>query len=354
VYTATLKHSTVSTLPARAASLAASACLLISTALSSVLTTAHAGNFSSESTVSPATLITEMSSALQTLNYEGSFVHLQGGNVEAMSILHSSDEGGELERMLSLNGEAREVFRNHSLVTCIWPDTNAVIVSDSKSRNVLPKVDASLANSEAYLLSMGKPDRVAGVETYVVNIQPRDQYRYGYKFWIDKDTRMLLRSMLIDENMQAVEQVMFTSISYPESIDRSRFKLPAKHTDIIVESTNKYKATIKPQADDPFAVNRVEFSSLPVGYEEVSETYKPMPINDGPISHVMVSDGMASVSVYVEYVDQASQKEMVLGRSSMGGMNAYTLSLPNALITAVGEVPPSTVESIANSVQFVQ
>jgi len=68
----------------------------------------------------------------------------------------------------------------------------------------------------------------------------------------------------------------------------------------------------------------------------------------------MVSDGMASVSVYVEYVDQANQKEMVLGRSSMGGMNAFTLSLPNALITAVGEVPPSTVESIANAVQFVQ
>jgi len=107
-------------------------------------------------------------------------------------------------------------------------------------------------------------------------------------------------------------------------------------------------------ADDPGKINRVQFSALPVGYKEVSETFKPMPINDGPISHVMVSDGMASVSVYVEYVDQANQKEMVLGRSSMGGMNAFTLSLPNALVTAVGEVPPSTVETIANAVQFVQ
>ena len=322
--------------------------------MSTALSSAHAGTASAEAAVSPATLITEMSSALQTLNYEGSFVHLQGGNVEAMSILHSSDEGGELERMLSLNGEAREVYRNHSLVTCIWPDTNAVIVSDSKSRNVLPKVDASLTDSEAYALTMDKSDRVAGVDTYVVNIQPRDEFRYGYKFWIDKDTRMLLRSMLIDEKMQTVEQVMFTSISYPERIERSRFQLPTQHNDIIVESTNKYKAAIKPMADDPSGSNRVEFSSLPVGYEEVSEKYKPMPINDGPISHVMVSDGMASVSVYVEYVDQDKQKEIVLGRSSMGGMNAYTLSLPNALVTAVGEVPPSTVESIANAVQFVQ
>ncbi len=343
-------NSSLLSLSARAASLAASACLLISAAVSTV----QAGSANDEAMVSPAELITEMSSALQTLNYEGSFVHLQSGNIEAMSILHSSDDGGELERMLSLTGEAREVYRNHSLVTCIWPDSNAVIISDSKSRKVLPKVNASLANSEAYALTMDKPDRVAGVETYVVNIRPRDQFRYGYKFWIDKETRMLLRSMLIDEKMQPVEQVMFTSISYPDTIERARFQLPAEHTEVVINSSGKYSAAKKPSADDPGGMNRVEFNALPIGYKEVSETYKPMPINDGPISHVMVSDGMASVSVYVEYVEQAKQKEMILGRSSMGGMNAFTLSLPNALITAVGEVPPSTVESIANAVQIVQ
>lgn len=86
----------------------------------------------------------------------------------------------------------------------------------------------------------------------------------------------------------------------------------------------------------------------------MSENYQPMPINDGPVSHVMLSDGMASVSVYVEYVVKAEQTDVALGVSMMGAMNAYTRSLDTALITVVGEVPPATVEAIALSVRLVE
>ena len=77
-----------------------------------------------------------------------------------------------------------------------------------------------------------------------------------------------------------------------------------------------------------------------------------MPIDDGPISHVMVSDGMASVSVYVEHVKAPEQDKSALGLSRMGAMNAYGLSLDNAFITVVGEVPASTVMAIAEAVQL--
>ncbi|MFT7214424.1 MAG: sigma-E factor negative regulatory protein RseB, partial [Granulosicoccus sp.] len=62
----------------------------------------------------PANLVREMSMALKMLNYEGKFVHVQGSNVTAMHIIHSSDSKGELERLISLDGEAREVIRNNS------------------------------------------------------------------------------------------------------------------------------------------------------------------------------------------------------------------------------------------------
>jgi len=296
--------------------------------------------------VTPEELIRKMSKALTSLNYEGSFVHVQNGNVEAMSIVHSMDSGGELEYMLSLNGEAREVFRNRSLVTCIWPSSKSVIVSNSKKRQILPNIDESLANSQTYQLSIDKPDRVAGVETHVIQIKPKDKYRYGYRFWVDKQTNMLLRSMLLDNEENAIEQVMFTDISYPESIPAERFETPGKQ--IKTYKTEMPKKTIV-GGDE----NRVDFVNLPMGYEEVSENYQAMPINDGPVSHVMLSDGMASVSVYVEYVPEADQADGAMGMSSMGGMNAFTHSLPDALITAVGEVPAATVEAIAMSVRLV-
>jgi len=295
----------------------------------------------------PAELIQDMSNALKTLNYEGSFVHIQNDNVEAMSIAHSNHPDGELEYMLSLNGEAREVYRNHSLVTCIWPGTESVIISDSKSRKLLPAVDAALANTDIYTLSMGKPDRVAGIETHVVEVTPKDKHRYGYRFWIDKNTSMLLRSVLLDDADKIVEQFMFTNISYPETIPTERFDTP----------TDRIQAYKKQTAPKPILVeakNRVDFEGLPAGYKEVSETYQPMPINDGPVTHVMLSDGMASVSVYVEYMDKASHDDMAMGVSSMGAMNAYMHSLDNALITVVGEVPSATVEVIAMSVRLVE
>ena len=86
----------------------------------------------------------------------------------------------------------------------------------------------------------------------------------------------------------------------------------------------------------------------------MSETYQPMPINDGPVSHVMLSDGMVSVSVYVEYVDKVDQADATMGMSTMGAMNAYTRGLDAALITVVGEVPAATVEAIALSVRLLE
>lgn len=297
--------------------------------------------------VSPESLIRDMSNALKKLNYQGNFVHLQNGNVESMSIVHSNDNGGELEYMLSLNGEAREIYRNRALVTCIWPSSKSVIVSESKSRQIIPDVDETLTNGDSYQLTMGEPDRVAGIDTHVIEIKPRDAYRYGYRFWVDKDTKMLLRSMLIDSKNNTLEQVMFTDITYPEAIPAEQFATPGK-------KIATYKTQTAPKVTLNEKQDRVAFETLPIGYAEISETYQAKPLSERPMSHVMLSDGMASVSVYVEYIDKTIQNDVPLGVSSMGAMNAFTRSLDSALITVVGEVPPTTVESIAYAVRLAE
>lgn len=306
----------------------------------------------------PTALIDAMSLALQTLNYEGTFVYMQGMSLKSMHILHASDYEGELERMTSLDGEAREVIRDHSLVTCIFPGSESVVLSKSKPRDLLPKVTSSLTDSVLYSYSLGDADRVAGRATHVVEVTPRDDFRYGYRFWIDKETHMLLRSKLLDGPDKAVEQVLFTSIEYPEHVDRSRFDIDTDQEHIswiepkATEASERFEAFVSKRSPSSEAVDRVSFHSLPAGYEEVSETYRTMPINDGPISHVMVSDGMASVSVYVEHVNLADQDENAAGLSSMGAMNAYGMSLDEAFVTVVGEVPASTVMAIAKAVKI--
>lgn len=335
----------------------------------------------SASVTDPSALVASMSRALRELNYEGTFVHLQGMHVSSMQILHANDGGSELERMVSLDGEAREVIRDNTLVTCIWPGSQSVVISKSKPRRLLPDVDASLANNASYRITLAGNDRVAGRATQVVEIRSRDSHRYGYRFWVDKETRMLLRSMLLDGE-KSVEQVLFTAIAYPEVIDRSRFEIDDDDERISWFEPERARATAgdiprlatDDQAVDPGVgarqttfvdrqsgsngqsaadVDRVRFAVLPAGYTELSESYRTLP-DEPPVSHVMVSDGMASISIYVEHVAQAKQDRRIEGMSSMGAMNAFGLSLPEAFVTVVGEVPGATVQAIAEAVRLIE
>ena len=307
--------------------------------------------------VAPAKLIERMAVALHTLNYEGIFVHAQGTNLNTLHIVHASNADGEFERLIALDGEAREVIRNNSLVTCIWPGTQSVVVSQIKPRDVLPRVDASLATNLRYEFSYEKPDRVAGKATHVVNVIPRDKYRYGYRFWIDKDNAMLLRSKLLDGPNNPVEQVIFTQIEYPDTVDTGRFDVlkrgRGKEVVSWLEPKNKAAAS-NLEARHSEQADRVGFSSLPEGYGKVSETYSPAHAREASMSHVMLSDGMASVSVYIEYLPATDHVEATLGLSRMGAMNAFGVSTESALITAVGEVPEATVKAIAAAVTLAQ
>lgn len=314
---------------------------------------AQAQDQDNDKATTPTTLIESMSQALRTLNYEGVFVHAQGTNLTSMRILHGSNERGEFERLTALDGEAREVIRSNSLVTCIWPGSQSVVVSKSKPRDLLPRIDASLASNKRYRFSHGDPDRVAGRPTHVVNVVPRDEYRYGYRFWIDVDNSMLLRSMLLEGPEKPVEQVIFTQIDYLDSIEASRFDVLGAHNRADMVSWLEPKNNAASSAIETHqrtVANRVSFSRLPDGYRKVSETFSSTPIKSGPVSHVMLTDGMASVSVYVEYVPLAEQAGMTLGLSRMGAMNAYGISKSTALVTAVGEVPELTVKVIASAV----
>jgi len=295
------------------------------------------------------TLLSTMSSAMQSLNYEGTFVHVQNGHTDLMHILHASTaDGGESERMRSLNGEAREIIRNNSLVTCIWPGSDDVIVNKSKPRTLLKPLDASLTDSNLYNVSANGDDRVAGIAANVVDVDPVDDFRYGYRFWVDQDTGMMLRSMVLDSRDQPVEELMFTSIEYSESIDPKRFEIG-----VDVDTTQWVDSKSGSDGSMKAIVDQVSFDALPNGYQERSESLRMMSVRkDGPVSHVVVSDGIATISVYVEYVERSNHEPSALGSTSMGAINAFGLSLPNALVTAVGEVPSKTVEVIARAVRL--
>ena len=276
----------------------------------------------------------EMSAALQTLDYDGTFVYLHGDKLETMRIVHQLKEGGEKERLVSLTGSPREVLRDDRIVTCIMPDNKSVMIGMSRPRQPFPKVPKDLDTlSRYYHLEDAGEDRMTGYVTRVIKIKPKDGLRYGYRFWIDTNTRMLIKFDLTGPKGRAIEQVMFTSLDIGKGIPAEALK-PSLSGDGYTWHRQE-NARRKPQQNTDAPGWKVD--SLPAGFTMVNFQNRRIRKDGASAEHMVFSDGLATVSVYVEKL--AEGKTPVTGLSSMGAMNAYRAEVDGYQVTVIGEVP---------------
>lgn len=82
--------------------------------------------------------LAKMHHAAHMINYDGTFVYGQNNEMTSMQIIHSVDQGGEQERLISLDGSGREVLRSGDTVTCVLPDKNSVVVDKSRPDTEFP------------------------------------------------------------------------------------------------------------------------------------------------------------------------------------------------------------------------
>jgi sigma-E factor negative regulatory protein RseB len=287
-------------------------------------------------------LLARMVQALRTLDYRGTFVYVHGNQLEALEITHVVKDGQELERLVSLNGAAREVHRDHQAVTCVMPDARAVSIDErAQGSRLWPPLDTDLARLDGqYLLHPLGEFRVAGRGARVIGIIPKDKFRYGYRFYVDRETSLPLKTDLMNENGRPVEQIMFTSLEL--SPTGSVAGADPSNLDGFVE-LRRHAA----EAQAPDRPKRWEFVGLPVGYTLHMHNRR---VDDSGtrVDHFVLSDGLASVSVYVE----APPAEGLRGGAHVGAINAWGDLVQRHQVTAVGEVPEGTVRKIVESLRY--
>lgn len=294
--------------------------------------------------------IEKMSVAMQDLSYSGTFVYLHDGDIESMKIVHSKTDGVEHERLLSLNGEAREIIRNASDVVCIWPGSKSVIVSKVKPRTPFPTFEAQQTGSleENYSFRELGRARIVDRQARMIDISPLDEYRYGYRLWIDIETSLLLRSAMSNQEGLVVEQVMFTSIEFEQPRPIEFFNASIKGSRYEWAS-DAYQQN-GPQPEINVDIPTVEKMSLPNGFELQSDSISSVAGSTEPARRLLYSDGLASLSVFI--AESGSEESDLLGISTMGAVSAYGIKLGKWHATIVGEVPIHTVEMVGKSVQI--
>ena len=287
-------------------------------------------------------------------NYDGTFFHVREGKFETLRIVHRVKDGQVMERLQSLDGSGREFIRGGSELTCYLPDQRVVLVErrpqDGPLLGNLPRFDATTA--EFYEVRAMERRRLMGRAVRVVSVDPRDQYRYGYRLWIDEKTAMPLKTELCDGQGRVVEQIVFASLSLPERIPDAAFQ-PQLATDgwRWLRQEPRSAAASSPAVPEPSTL----FGALrlPPGFRMTSRGQQMLPGADRAASHLVFSDGVASVSVFVEPRPGGVAAGFV-GPAQLGSSSAYSTSVEGHQVTVVGEVPPRTVEFIAAQVHAAQ
>ena len=290
-----------------------------------------------------------MSHAFKEQNYRGVLIYGDNQHWETLQITHGVMNGVEYERLLHLTGEPREVIRKGHDITCIHPGEHVVRLSSHQNPLSKEFVHQSGEIDSYYQLGVEPGERIAGRETQRVLVAPQDNYRYGYRLWLDQTSGLLLRSDLVDQQGKVLERFQFAEVEIGEAI-------PAKDFDPQSSGHRVAAHLMGHEVEESSAQTRDwQLGWVPRGFMEAASQVQRTETSGktkGALATLMYTDGLAAITLFV---DKADGQQDMPGMSQQWGVTAavvryLTTDSGRYRVTVVGEVPLMTVEKIAASV----
>jgi sigma-E factor negative regulatory protein RseB len=290
----------------------------------------------------PLALLQKIAQGSRQLTYSGTFVYRSGQRVDTSRIVHAVIGGIEVERIEALDGSPREVMRAGTEVKCFFPDENLLIVENRPAQRGFPALLPTGLGSlqEYYVIRAGDPARVAGMYSRALRLEPRDALRYGHEFWMDHASGLLLKANLIGERGEVLESFAFTQVSIGGAPDHVALKPRFHGEHVRVQQVR----TSELRGDDTGWV----FRNMLPGFRKLA-AMKRQSAPDQPESlHVVFSDGLASISVFIEAGGAAGEANAL---ATMGPVNIYRRQLGDHRLVVMGEVPTVAVKRLGDGIE---
>ncbi len=291
----------------------------------------------------PQIWLERMGAAMSQMSYQGTFIYISDDRMETMRITHVIDEHGARERLASVSGPRREVVRDQSGLKWISGDGEAIMADPLVNWPMFldQSVRGLSAKSGYYHLNLREQKRIAERMAQRLDIVAVDEFRYGYSLWLESGSGLLLQWQLNNPQGEALAKLVFTELKMGSEVDES-------------ELQNRNGKVRKTKSGLPPAITRSVASApqwqahwLPPGFRMTADR-APKQATDKPFQHQVYSDGIASVSLYVEPLDSSAGAGT--GLQELGTSHLFSLKNQDAVVTVVGDVPAITVEKIAYSV----
>ena len=285
-----------------------------------------------------------MQDAAHTLDYTGTFVYRHDRVLSAMRIVHRVAHGRVTERLTTLDGRRQVIIRRHGQIRCYLPHDHVEFI---EQRAMALKTFPTLMPTHLkplrrfYAIHLGGLGRVAGAPVRLVVIDPRDDYRYGYRLWADRKNGLLLKATVISHSGKAIEQFLFTHLHLRRAIPASAVgPIGLGHAGTYKEE----RGELFPDPTPTWTVTRV-----PPGFRLAMHLMRRMAGHKGIVQHLVYSDGLAGVSVFVGRRAPSAPRHAQLYR--LGALHVFRTVVDHRMVTALGDVPTLTVETMALSVR---
>lgn len=299
-------------------------------------------NADSASEYTPEQWLEKMQSASIEENYQGTFMFSRGAMSSSMSIVHRYHHGEEQELLKQLDGEMGEIVRKGNQVMCVFPDNRVVQLEKTQySNKIVQSFSNFMPDQKNYRLQTIGECRQVERACIKLAIKAVDAHRYSYFLWLDKQTGLLLRSALKNNEGLDLERFQYTNIAFPDKI--SDQALAPMNVGSLVEHV-----MIPPVQKDINWPSEIRWKSdwVPPGFSSING-------NAQQGGNVLVfSDGLANYSVFIEKIKANMMPE---GASQVGATVAYALPLTfnshQYSVTVIGEIPAMTAMLVAESVK---
>lgn len=280
--------------------------------------------------------------------YIGTFVVSVGSSMSSARIWHVCDGDQQMERVETLTGAPRSTFRRNDQVLTFFPDSRVAVAERRESFGLFPNLlqsgDASIARF--YSLRPAGHERVAGFETDVVQLRPRDKLRFAYQVWTEKKTGLVVKLQTLDVEGQVLEQAAFSELQLDAPVSMTRLSQMMGNTEgYQVETPDLVKTTA--------SVEGWALKAPVPGFQPMSCYRRPGASaaegrHDSTLQWIF-SDGLATVSLFLEDFDPRRHSQP--GAQALGATHTLTRRLGDWWLTAVGEVPQQTLLTFAQALE---
>lgn len=285
--------------------------------------------------------------SMKPRRYVGTVVQSTAAGMTSARIWHACDGRAQIERVERLTGAPRSSLRHDNQLITFMPDTKTARVEKRELIGDFPQLLKPGANSipDFYTVRSLGTERVAGHDADVVQLEPRDKLRFGYRLWTERRAGLVVKMQTLDAGGQVLEQAAFSEVQLNAPVNTDKLKA-------MMQVTAGWRIDKPAIAQTTAAAQGWHLKSPLPGFKALScfTRLNPTPgVEDASTMQWIFSDGLATVSLFVESYDKLRHAQE--GLAVQGATHTYMKRMDEHFLIAVGEVPPQTLKAFARALE---